>query len=275
MEKRMPTPRSWRFCAGVLFWLSGPALALPVPDSGQIGCFDDANQTGSVGPGSPDPQPASHPGQDCVYGRSAADRFGLLSKVGASAAPGRDYSKIGNDGSALPDDAVLGNDPTDWACTRDNHTGLIWELKVDAPTDLRHLGHTYTWYDPNPAINAGLPGSAAGTLCNGTLPQCHTTAYRDAVNALPGGLCGATDWRLPDIRELDSLQLQERLPGALGYIDEVYFPLTRNTAYWTGRPEPSAVVGSDEAWTVGVGSPRNFLIPKTQSRSVRLVRGGL
>lgn len=270
----MSTRYRWRLSASTLLWLAAQAQALPVPDSGQITCFDDSSSTGAVGQGSPDPQPASHPGQDCVHGRSAADRFGLLSKVGASAAPGRDYSKIGNDGSVLPADAVLGSGPADWACTRDNDTGLIWELKVDAPADLRHVGHTYTWYDPDPAINAGLPGSTAGAQCNGTLPQCHTTAYRDAVNALPGGLCGATDWRLPDIRELDSLQLQERVPGALGFIDPLYFPVTLNTNYWTGRPAAGATASSDGAWTVGFGTPRNFLIPKTLSRSVLLVRGG-
>lgn len=271
----MLTCRSWRMCANGLLLLTVQAQALPVPDSGQIECFNDGALTGMVGPGNPDPQPTSHRGQDCVYGRSAADRFGLLSKVGASAAPGRDYSKIAHNGSVLPATAALGNGPGDWACTRDNDTGLIWEIKVDAPGHLRHVGHSYTWYDPDPAINAGLPGSTAGTQCNGTLPQCHTTAYRDAVNALPGGLCGATDWRLPDIRELDSLQLQGRTPGASGYIDEVYFPVTNNTAYWTGRPDPSAVAGSDQAWTVGVGTSRNFLIPKTLSRPVRLVRGDL
>ena len=269
----MFTLRSWRIHAGFLFWLCAPALALPVPDSAQISCFNDTGPTGRVGPDNQDPQPASHPGQDCVGGRSAADRYGLLSKVGASSAAGRDYSKIANDGSVLSADATLGSGPGDWACTRDNHTGLIWEVKVNAPTDLRHQGHAYTWYDPDPTINAGLPGSADGTACNGTLPQCHTTAYRDAVNALPGGLCGASDWRLPDVRELTTLQLQEPVTGTLKYIDPDYFPGTINN-YWSKRPEAGAVASSDEAWTVGFGTPRNFLAPKTAARFVRLVRGG-
>ena len=198
----MFTLRSWRIHAGFLFWLCAPALALPVPDSAQISCFNDTGPTGRVGPDNQDPQPASHPGQDCVGGRSAADRYGLLSKVGASSAAGRDYSKIANDGSVLPADASLGSGPGDWACTRDNHTGLIWEVKVNAPTDLRHQGHAYTWYDPDPTINAGLPGSADGTACNGTLPQCHTTAYRDAGAPTRAPDCrGAADaWPAPPTR---------------------------------------------------------------------------
>ncbi|MCB1589833.1 MAG: DUF1566 domain-containing protein [Xanthomonadales bacterium] len=269
----MPIPRR-----GVLFapWLllAAQAQALPLPDSAQISCFDETSSTGSVGPGTPDPQPATHPGQDCVYGRSAADRFDLLSKVGGSGVPGRDYSKIANNGSVLPADAQLGSGPGDWACTRDNDTGLIWEIKVDDANHLRHLSHSYSWYDTDPAINAGLPGSTAGTGCNGTLPQCHTTAYRDAVNALPGGLCGATDWRLPDLVELTTLQLHERFDGSLTYIDPVYFPVSPANNYWSGRPLAGATATVDGAWTVGFGTPRNFPVPKTASRQLRLVRGG-
>jgi hypothetical protein len=130
-----------------------------------------------------------------------------MAKVGASTAPGRDYTKIANDGSVLPASATLGTGPTDWGCTRDNITGLIWEVKVDDAANLRHFDHTYTWYDTNPAINGGNAGTEAGTGCNSTLTNCNTTAYRNAINALTGAsrLCGATDWRLPTTVELLSL----------------------------------------------------------------------
>jgi hypothetical protein len=45
--------------------------------------------------------------------------------------PTEGYTKIANDGSELPDSATLGTNPTDWACTKDNKTGLIWEVKTD------------------------------------------------------------------------------------------------------------------------------------------------
>ena len=56
------------------------------------------------------------------------------------------YSKIANSGSVLPDSAVLGSGAGDWACTRDNTTGLIWEVKT---TDggLRDWNKGYTNYD--------------------------------------------------------------------------------------------------------------------------------
>ena len=55
--------------------------------------------------------------------------------VGATSASGTTnvatpYTKIANDGSALPETAVLGSNPKDWACTKDNKTGLTWEIKT-------------------------------------------------------------------------------------------------------------------------------------------------
>ena len=77
----------------------------------------------------------------------------------ASAIPTTGYSKIANDGSLLADAAVLGTGAKDWACTRDNATGLVWEVKTD-DGGLRDKDNTYSWYDPNPATNGG--GSVEG-----------------------------------------------------------------------------------------------------------------
>ncbi len=41
------------------------------------------------------------------------------------------YTKIANDGSELSADAILGTNPKNWACTKDNKTGLTWEVKTD------------------------------------------------------------------------------------------------------------------------------------------------
>ncbi len=131
------------------------------------------------------------------------------------------YTKIANDGSELPDGAQLGTNPKDWACTRDNETGLTWEVKT-TEGGLHHYKNRYTWYDPSAGkhgakcCDAGFQngsnhydktGHLASTLtshpeiCKGS--QCDTFAFKNAMNAQ--GLCGAKDWRLPTIGELKSL----------------------------------------------------------------------
>jgi hypothetical protein len=83
----------------------------------------------------------THPRQDCRYGRDAAAAAGVLTKTGGGA-KGFDYTKIANNGTTLGAGAALGNAPTDWACTKDNITGLTWEVKTLGSTDLRFAGDT-------------------------------------------------------------------------------------------------------------------------------------
>jgi len=82
------------------------------------------------------------PGQDADEGRDALARDGLLLKLGEGPA-GFDYTKLDPDGEELPDDAAS------WSCVRDNFTGLVWEVKVDDPSDPGHQDHTFTWYEPD------------------------------------------------------------------------------------------------------------------------------
>ena len=118
------------------------------------------------------------------------------------------YTKIANNGSSLPDSAVLGTKPTDWACTKDNKTGLIWEVKT-SDGGLRDKGWFYSWYEPDANKNAGFSGYQNGNdgsknhpeYCKGS--DCDTYAYKNAVNKK--GLCGANDWRMPNGSELFSL----------------------------------------------------------------------
>ena len=98
-------------------------------DTGQTSCYDAANAvatcntatTGNAG---------TRPHQDGRYGRDAAQAAGQLpAKTGAGAA-GFDFTKIANNGTAQAGGATLGSNPTDWACTRDSTTGLVWEVKT-------------------------------------------------------------------------------------------------------------------------------------------------
>lgn len=180
------------------------------------------------------------------------------------------YTKIANNGSVLSDDAKLGTAPTDWACTKDNKTGLIWEVKT---TDggLRDWKSYYSWYKPD-GDNGGYAGYQNGNghpeWCKGS--DCDTYAFTNAVNAQ--GLCGAKDWRMPTIDELKGLltktsQTNQPQNEKL-YIDPIYFP---NTKYWFWSSSPNAN-GSGNAWIVGFGYGDADDGVKNYYNNVRLVR---
>lgn len=174
-------------------------------------------------------------GQDCQSGRDAAALAKTLTKTGASAlnngqANGFDFTKISNSGAELPSTATLGSDANDWACTRDNVTGLLWEVKVNDPTHLRHQGHSYTWYNTDPDTNGGDPGveDDPSAVCSG-MSKCNTQAYIKAVNEQAQGLCGHKDWRMPTQEELVSLLDYGRTNVNQPMIDPDYFPHTSSS----------------------------------------------
>ena len=201
-----------------------------------------------------------YPGQDGDFGRDATARAGTLQKVGAGAA-GFDYTKIANDGSELPASAAFGSGPKDWACTRDNVTGLIWEVKTRG--GLRDQLHSYAWYQPD-GPTGGDPGTAGGGSC--PVSPCDTYHFVETVNAQ--GLCGAADWRLPSIGELHSIVHHGRSGPA---VDTDFFPNTRSAHYWSSSPEAGL---SSYAWRVNFQSGNSRSISKMFPEPVLLVRGG-
>jgi len=257
--------------------LLGAALALaattslaqtkPLNDTGQTQCYDAANVavpcSAAVGGDA-----GVNPRQDGRYGRDAQAAAGTLTKVGAGAA-GFDFTKIANNGSTLAASATLGANPTDWACTKDNVTGVIWEIKTT--TGLRSKDHTYTWYSSNAATNGGDAGAQGSDTCGGTLAtysnQCNTQNYVAAVNAVT--LCGASDWRLPTQRELLTIVHA----GATNpSIDTIYFPNTRPTSHWSASTYAANLAN---AWTVGFYFGGHDAEDKRKGNNVvRLVRSG-
>ncbi len=141
------------------------------------------------------------------------------------------YSKICNSGALegeedCPVNPKLGSKSTDWGCTKDNDTGLIWEVKT---TDggLRDWKKEYTNYTPNYDPNK-LYG--ATTNANGFLLDVNSQ-----------GLCGASDWRMPTKDELLGLIKEGNAP---------YFPNTTGTWFWSSTPYVTLI---SQAWNVSYG----------------------
>lgn len=258
-----------RIVVALLLLGAGGAPRAQTNDTGLVTCYNNSASTGTVSAATPNPEPAGFVGQDCTTGAAAADAVGVLYKRGNSSARGFDYTKIANDGSELPVGAVLGSNPADWACTRDNRTGLIWEVKVNNAAHLRHVNHGYTWYDTNPAVNGGNAGKlGVDSDCINTLTNCNTTAFRDAVNM--AGLCGASDWRLPAPEELLSLVQWDAVNTT---IDVSWFPNTKNSGYWSGV---NFAPNADLVWVVyfNGSTSSNTYFKGACCYPVRLVRGG-
>ena len=218
---------------------------------------------------------ATFPGQDGMMGRDAQARVAALDgtafpKTGGGDA-GFDFTKVCNSGEIAGEggdcleSAVLGDGPNDWACTRDNVTGLIWEVKVDDDSHLRHMGHTYTWYNTDAATNGGNAGTANGGTCTGS--HCDTQAFVTAVNA--AGLCGATDWRMPEDVELQSIVHYGRINKA---IDTAWFPNTPSNLFWSSSPY--ANYAAFAAWAVNFSNGHVYPYGLSDNYRVRLVRAG-
>jgi hypothetical protein len=251
----------------VLMLALGPsaAHAVGLPDSGQDLCDNGANTLATcsaVNAG----DAATYPRQDGRFGRDAKASAGTLVKVG-SGAGGFDYTKIANNGTDLSAGAALGSNPAEWACTRDNVTGLTWEVKT-SDGGIRDWGWTYTWYSSDGVTNGGNVGSQGGNTCNATLPAslCNTQAFVTAVKA--AALCSYTDWRLPTYRELSTLVHFGALNPA---IDTTHFPNTRGSFTWSA----SSSAGTPEfAWFVYFYTGYSGIYSKATASFVRLVRGG-
>lgn len=212
----------------------------------------------------PCPQPG-WPQQDGERGRDALASQGSLPKIGGGRA-GFDFTKISRFGEPLDASA------TQWACVRDEVTGLDWELKgTSGASDYRNRFH---WYDPDPATNGGHPGHPGDShYCGNTLngAACNTYEYVRYINQV--GLCGKHDWRMPSRREL--LSIVDR--GAFSpRVDGTYFsPFYVNSlhgpySYWTSTP----AANGQGAWWVNFSNTGVSNATNASLNWIMLVRGG-
>lgn len=248
--------------AATFLLLVGNARAVPLNDTGVTNCrnhstgVDEACNLGVYG------------AQDATLGRDRAAATGGsgLVKTGAGAA-GFDFTKISNAGNAVAATTNLGSNPNDWACTRDNVTGLTWDVPPTSGGGVRQANWTYTWYSTDTATNGGNAGMVSGGSCQ-VGGQCDTEKYVADVNALSTPLCGVAGWRMPTIDELLSIV---HFGAAAPAIDTTYFPSTSGNPYWAGT---SSARAANSAWTVNFSDGSSGGANKSDNGyRVRLVRG--
>ena len=230
-------------CGGGGGGATGDKLPLPSPpppgslnDTGQTQCDNGSNVMAACTSGNSG-NASTMPRQDANFGRDAQYTAATLVEVGAGAA-GFDYTKVCMNGTlncATAASNAAAPAATEWACTKDNVTKLVWSLESGS----------------------------------GNWTDYATAAYPAAVNAT--ARCGFnTGWRLPTRRELLSIVHNGVASPA---IDTAYFPGTTATLYWSNdvyAPTPVPAV----AWVVYFYDGSTYAYDKTVSIQVRLVRSG-
>lgn len=229
------------FKRGMFLWIAGwITLALPW----FCAAFDLWPDTGQTTPAYSGP----------------SDTFG---KDGDYSINPQSYTKLGYGGDELPDTATAADG---WIMTRDNVTGLTWEVKTGDGA-VNDKSNTYTWCDKD--YGTGFDYDSGE--CE---PGKNMASFIDDLNTSLG-FGGYTDWRMPTLEELLTIV---NLEGDTDRVNTDFFPNTQASHYWsatTFAPDPY------KAWTVEFFSGSNFSTNKSQMPGVtlkyhhlRAVRGG-
>ena len=209
----------------------------PLNDTGITwsGNYESGNNTACVASTTPDGDNVVAT-QDCSHGRDTTHNDDSDGHAGFS------YTKLDSNGTPLANqNADYATTP--WACVKDNVTGLIWEVKTD-DGGLHDKDDQYNQYSADSATNG----------------------YVTQVNAT--GLCGASDWRMPNRKELLSIVHYGISSPA---IDTSYFPNTVTSDVWSGSP---VAYNLAYAWSVDFNYGVSYAYPRNDTYAVRLVRSG-
>ena len=203
------------------------------------------------------------------------------------------YTKLAADGKELPSSAL------DWACVRDDHTGLVWEVKTDTG-GYRDKDRKYRWGGQSTSrvrIDSDVYGSNsnneyAAPRRSYSLDGRSAKIYGDwnwIVNPTNSDrLCGFDNWRVPDLYELASLvrcrggYYKNIKDGCRGHsrgatINIDYFPGTQSRNYWSAS-SPSHVGfkrnREGSAWQVSFSDGSSDSLYSSTYMHVRLVSSG-
>jgi Protein of unknown function (DUF1566) len=200
-----------------------------------------------------------------VLASLAAIPASLVVAAPAQASP---YVKVCNSGaqagsSSCPAAPVLGAGANDWACTIDQATNLMWEVKTQSGP--RGYGKVYTSYDDGSKLQKS----------NGTAPTAleivaatNVIGYMATVNT--PSLCGKSDWRRPTYGELNALVVGTVAPT----ITAAYFPYTINghpVALPYTTTTPAVPSPNDKLYMVDFYTGLAVMYPRDHPSHVRLV----
>ncbi len=135
----------------------------------------------------------------------------------------------------------------------DEQTGLMWE-KLCADGSIHDVRTYYTWDD--------------------------AFAVKVATLNSGGGFAGYTDWRVPNVNELQSLVNYKRYHPAVSPVFDGWCPTsctvltcscTNSSGYWSSSTD---VANPTHAWSVNFNAGNMNADDKTYDNYVRAVRGG-
>ena len=245
MSVSLRTPVTWLrsiqtaallVCCASMAHAAGPTGLLN--DTGQILC-DDGSNTMVACTSANTGDSATYKRQDGRYGRDPA--------VGGGAA-GFDFTRVCFNGNlqgtgtctgslvANTTGTATGTASTDWACTKDNVTNLIWSLQTQQATWTAATAGSYP--------NAG-----------------HNSVSRCGFNS---------GWRMPTRRELLGIMLFD---GNSTTVNPSYFPNAIANYHWSSDAVAAA---PSDAWMVVFFGYTQTITPRVKSDPlyVRLVRSG-